>query len=71
VITLAHAPRNRQRIAGDPTRFVRCQEYRDRRYIIRLSGPPKRRPRDKLLFELAADNARSMCALSIDRAWVD
>ena len=31
VIALAHAPRNRQRIAGDPTRLVRRQEHRDRR----------------------------------------
>jgi uncharacterized protein with von Willebrand factor type A (vWA) domain len=42
VIDLAQAPRNHQRIAGDPTRLVRRQEHRDRRYIFRLSGPPKR-----------------------------
>ena len=33
VIALAQAPRNRQRIASDPTRLVRRQEHRDRRYI--------------------------------------
>ena len=71
VIDLGHAPRNRQRIACDPTRLVRRQEHRDRRYIVRLSGPPERRPRDILLLEIAADDARSMCALSFDRAWID
>jgi IS30 family transposase len=40
VIALAHAPRNRQCIAGDPTRLLRRQEHRDRRYIVRLSSPP-------------------------------
>jgi hypothetical protein len=39
VIALAQAARNHQRIAGDPTRLLRRQEHRDRRYIVRLSGP--------------------------------
>ena len=64
VIALAQPPRNRQRIAGDPTRLVRRQEHRDRRYIVRLSGPPERRLRNKLLLEIASDHARGMCALS-------
>jgi hypothetical protein len=38
VIALAHAPRNRQRIAGDPTRLVRRQEHRDRR-LSTTEGP--------------------------------
>src|SRR3984893_14523316 len=71
VIALAQAPRNRQRIACDPTRLVRRQEHRDRRYIVRLSGPPKRRPRDILLLEIAADDPSSMCALSFDRTRID
>ena len=33
VLALAQAPRNRQRIASGPTRLVRRQEHRDRRYI--------------------------------------
>src|SRR3984893_16047689 len=71
VVDLANAPRNRQRIASDPTRLVRRQEHRDRRYIVRLSGPPERRPRDILLLEIAADDASSMCALSFDRTRID
>jgi hypothetical protein len=71
VIALAQAPRNRQRITGDPTRLVRRQEHRDRRYIVRLSGSPKRRLRDKLLLEIAADVAHGTCTLSIGKAWID
>src|SRR3977135_252848 len=33
--------------------------------------PPERRPRDILLLEIAADDARSMCALSFDHARID
>jgi hypothetical protein len=61
---VSQAARNRQRVARDPTRLVRRQEHRDRRYIVRLPGPPERRQRDKLLLEIAADEARGMCALS-------
>ena len=71
VIALAHAPRNRQRIACDPTRLVRRQEHRDRRYIVRLSGPPERRPRHSLLLVIIADDAHRMCTLSIDQARLD
>ena len=46
IIASLQAARNHQRIAGDPTRLVRRQEHRDRRYIVRLSGPPERRLRD-------------------------
>jgi hypothetical protein len=71
VIALAQAARNRQRIAGDPTRLVRRQEHHGRRYIVWLSGPPERRLRDKLLLEIAADVAHSTCTLSIGKARLD
>ena len=71
VIALAQAARNRQRIAGDPTRLVRRQEHHGRRYIVWLSGPPERRPRDKLLLEIVADDAHCMCALGFGLALGD
>src|SRR4029077_11137386 len=71
VIDLANAPRDRQRIASDPTRLVRRQEHRDRRYIVRLSGPPERRPRHSLLLVIVADGAHRLCTLSIDQARLD
>src|ERR1700736_607678 len=71
VIALAQAPRNRQRIARDPTRLVRRQEHGNWCYVVRLSGPPKWRLRDKLLLEIAADVAHSTCTLSIGKARID
>src|SRR6202035_3904451 len=71
MIASAHASRNRQRIAGDPTRLVRRQEHRDRRYIVWLSGPPERRPRHSLLLVIVADDAHRMCTLGVDQARLD
>ena len=58
-------------VSSDPTRLVRRQEHRDRRYIVRLSGPPERRPLHSLLLVIVADDAHRMCTLSIDQARLD
>ena len=40
-------------------------------YVVRLSDPPKWRLRDKLLLEIATDDASSMGALSFDPTRID